>query len=332
MKSKTFLLACFCFCTLFGIGQKLPRYFRFETPGCPVDPLKEILKGGLFRGNPETVQIYDHDEIQVKVKPSKDLNGNPITIKDTTVVKHSDTFLLAAIPLKQGVAFDVVKTIGNYSIIRLWPRNINETIVANLNEVAAAVKSSGKFKVSGVLGKITSGTSASTNVELSTFDYIVPTSILLNNSVEFENKFHQWNIGVLAMPVKVRPFATESGQFEFLDGVSLGTTFAWTLGQNRMTGRTASIFLYAGLSSFTVDSSKIKDVRDDYKLTTFSPGVGFLIEKSKIQLSLMTGFDFPAGQIQQKWVYRNMPWVSVGLGFSLFKIANDESTKTGTNK
>lgn len=333
MNTKLSLITCFCFITFFSIAQK-PRYFHFETPGCPVDPLKEILRGGLFRENSETILINDYEDIKVSVKASQDINGNPISIKDTAVIKHSDTILLVSIPLKQGVAFDVVKTIGKYSIIRLWPRNLKETIVADLHELVDALKSdSNKLSVNGVLGTLKSvAGSSQKDIELAGFDFIVPTSILLNNSIEFEHKMYQWNIGVLAMPVKLRPFATESGQFEFLDGVSFGTTFAWTCAQNRVTGRTASMFLYAGLSSFTVDESKIKEVRDDYKLTTFSPGVGFLVEKNKIQLSLMTGFDFPAGKIQQKWVYRNMPWVSIGLGFSLFKISNDESPQTGTNK
>jgi len=54
-------------------------------------------------------------------------------------------------------------------------------------------------------------------------------------------------------------------------------------------------------------------------------------EKNGIQLSILTGIDFPSGNLQQKGVYRNQPWIGFGLGFGLFKIDNEKNAANKAN-
>jgi hypothetical protein len=302
-----------------------PRYLRFPTPACPVDISKQLDSAGLLKANTNTISVFETIRIEKSKSDLQNKDGVTIVSKDD-VIKTSvrDTAILHTLLFDSGLAFDVVQQIGRFSLIKFWGNKRKTNYKKQLFD-----------KLENILSKnaIFEGFVTVDNEEIDLFKsyYIIPTDIMLNNSVEFESKYHQWNVGILVLPVKLRPFATESGYFDFLDGFSLGTSFSINLDHNWVRGRSQSIVFYAGLSSFNADSAKIKEYRQDYKITAFSPAVGYMIEKSGIQLCGMIGFDFPVGAIQKKWVYRNMPWISIGLGFSIFKIANNDANKTGKN-
>lgn len=63
-------------------------------------------------------------------------------------------------------------------------------------------------------------------------------------------------------------------------------------------------------------------------IATFSPALGYMWEKHNVQLTLLAGVDLPAGKIQKEWVYRNMPWLGIGVGIGLFKIDNEKDNNT----
>ena len=56
-----------------------------------------------------------------------------------------------------------------------------------------------------------------------------------------------------------------------------------------------------------------------------------MFEKNGVQLSLLCGVDLPSGNIQKKWVYRNMPWLGLGVGVGLFKINNENKSSVEMN-
>lgn len=168
-------------------------------------------------------------------------------------------------------------------------------------------------------------------VDLTRSYYIIPTSSLFAKSTEFENKKDNLNIGLLAMPMKIRPFATESGQFDFTSGLSLGATLSWTMHHNFVTDFSHNLLIFAAASTYTADEGKIKEKREDYNITSFSPAIGYMIEKKKIQLSALIGIDFPSGTLQKNWVYRNKPWFGIGVGIALFNISNTENDQAGLN-
>jgi len=323
---------------LFGInsfGQttkfQKPRYLKQPTVLCPIDITKLYNDGGLIGANTETIQIKERNSSENKER----MDGKPIQVK--TILR--DTILVKNILIEKGNAFDVIQQIGSFSIIKFWDlreskakgllKKINANKIKDAN-VCKKLSLDKDYNNLNVIG-LTATYGDSECFDLSKNYYIVPTKTLINNSVEFENKTGLWNIGLLALPVKIRPFATESGQFDFTGGFSVGTTFSWVVHQNWQTNFTHNFLLYAGISSYKADESKIKELREDYTIATFSPAVGWMWEKNNVQLSLLVGIDFPTGNLKKTWVYRNQPWFGIGIGFGLFKIDNNTQNTNGKN-
>jgi hypothetical protein len=316
-----------------------PRYLKHATLLCPIDITKSYSKEALIYGNLGVLDTIHKIELERKIDIKKDT-----FITEKILI---DTILVKTLLIDNGSAFNVVQQIGSFSIIKFW--NLSESSVNSLiaTHNSKLKTDTIKSKTNAILSKteyivgknytnlkITGLLAESVNevIDLSKSYYIVPTQTLLNNSTEFENKSGLWNIGLLLLPIKIRPFATESGQFDFSNGFSVGTTFAWTRHHNWKTNYMNSFLLYAGISSYKADESKIKEPREDYTIATFSPALGWMWEKNNVQLSLLMGIDFPAGNIQKKWVYRNQPWFGIGVGIALFKINSDTQTKSGENK
>ena len=319
----TLLIATFCFAQTTKFEK--PRYLKFATALCPIDISKSYSKEGLLKDNASTITIAESKTIIFENKTGE--NGKEVKVKKILI----DTLLIKTILIQKGYAFDVVQEIGSFSIIKFWDlkTSTSKSLLQKLNYKKDNTYS--ELKLDKDYSSLRfNGLVATDNVDkfdLTATYYILPTKTLINNSKEFEDKSNAWNIGLLVMPIKIRPFATESGQFDFSDGVSVGTTLSWTLHHNFKTDFTHNLLLYVGISSYTADESKIKEQREDYKIATFSPAIGWMWEKNGVQLSLLTGIDFPSGNLQKNWVYRNMPWFGMGIGVGLFKINNENKTE-----
>jgi hypothetical protein len=320
---------------LFGIDSfsqttkfEKPRYLKHSTLLCPIDITKSYNKEGLIGANTETINLVP-DTIIVKAANIKD---SLVEIRKINI----DTILVKNILIDKGNAFDVVQEIGSFSIIKFWDlknshaKSLLKKITEPKNTLyRKELQLEDDFKAMKIKGL--TAVIDSVDYDLSKTYFIVPTKTLINNSTEFENKGGLWSIGLLVLPIKIRPFATESGQFDISSGFSVGTTFSWTVHHNWETNFTHSFLIYAGISSYKADESKIKEEREDYTIATFSPALGWMWEKNNVQLGVLVGIDFPPGALQKKWVYRNQPWVGLGIGIALFKIDNGEQTKSGTN-
>lgn len=317
------LITTFCFAQTTKFEK--PRYLKFATVLCPIDISKSYSQKGLLADNTSTITISESKTIAFENKTGED--GKDVKVKKVLI----DTILVKTILIQKGYAFDVVQEIGSFSIIKFWDlkKSTSKSLLQKLNYKKDSTYS--ELKLDKDYSSLRfNGLVATDNVDkfdLTETYYILPTKTLLNNSKEFEDKSNAWNIGLLVMPIKIRPFATESGQFDFSDGVSVGTTLSWTLHHNFKTDFTHNLLLYVGISSYTADESKIKEQREDYKIATFSPAIGWMWEKNGVQLSLLTGIDFPSGNLQKNWVYRNMPWFGMGIGVGLFKINNENKTE-----
>ncbi len=330
---KKSLLIITVFITTFCFAQttkfEKPRYLKFATLLCPIDISKSYTEKGLLLENTATICISKSKTIAFENKIGED--DKEVKVKKVLI----DTILVKTILIQKGYAFDVVQEIGSFSIIKFWDlkTSTGKSLIEKFKEKTDKTKDTkfSKLKLDKDYNSLEfNGLTATDNVDnfdLTETYYILPTKTLLNNSKEFEDKSNVWNIGLLVMPIKIRPFATESGQFDFSDGVSVGTTLSWTLHHNFKTDFTHNLLLYVGVSSYTADENKIKEQREDYKIATFSPAIGWMWEKNGVQLSLLTGIDFPSGNLQKNWVYRNMPWFGMGIGVGLFKINNENKTE-----
>jgi len=335
----------FCSSLLEAQNSQKPRFLTSKTPLCPIDLSKTYSREGLLKANQETISIFK-DTVLIELKDNLlgATNGqNSIIANKGDLLREikTDTVLTRTLMIDPGFAFDVISQTGSYSIIEFWPIKKQKNI--GLFEYLSRNKSLNSNADSSVLDmsdQTVKGLTLERNtgikdkelvLDLSKSAYIIPTSQLMRSSKEFINKNGVLNLGILILPVKIRPFATESGQFDFSDGFSLGTTVSLTYHHNWAKDFTHNFLLYLGTSNFTLDSSKIKEVRDEYKISAFSPAIGYMMQKNQIQISFLVGFDFPSGSVQKNWVYRNQPWIGVGLGFGLFKLSDSANLENGEN-
>ncbi len=69
-----------------------------------------------------------------------------------------------------------------------------------------------------------------------------------------------------------------------------------------------------------VDSLTTKgNLTSSTSAASFSPHLGFIFDYQSFQFGLYTGMDFLDGEPNKLWVYRNKPWMGIGIGYSLFK-------------
>jgi len=328
---KITLLTNILLLTCLGNSQK-PRYFTNRPLLCPFDYTSILSKDGLA-SNTTSIEIIKTPTKEL-VKGLKDNNGNDVAniYRD---VEKADTFFKVSKVANQHYAFDVIQQIGTYSVIKYWKdvsqekynkslsfyESLSKLDFSKTNLSAIIQPKKGNYNLNGVK-----------DVNDTKGYYLIKTDELEKSSKEFENKTNKWSLGLLILPVKIRAWADTSGQFEYSDGFSLGTAFSWTFKYQWANDKSYNLVAYTGISSINVDSLKTKGATKTEKIAAFSPAVGIMIEKSGIQVGAFIGIDFPIGDIQRDWVYRNKPWIGIGLGFSIFKYTNnDNKSEAGKN-
>lgn len=123
-------------------------------------------------------------------------------------------------------------------------------------------------------------------------------------------------VGNVLTPLKLR-----FKPFDFTKDISIGTTFGvkYAIGEKKNTAVDALIGI--GISTLTIDSvSSRGKTLSNVDLLAFTPSIGLVIEFGNAQIGFFAGFDFisNANQTKYEWIYKNKPWVSFGLGYSIF--------------
>ena len=123
-------------------------------------------------------------------------------------------------------------------------------------------------------------------------------------------------VGTVITPIKLR-----YNPFDFSKDISIGTTFGvkYTLNQEKQAA--VDCLIGVGISSVSVDSfathgRTIKNV----DLLAFTSSIGIVLELGNAQVGVFLGFDFISNEnkIKYDWIYQGKPWVSFGIGFSMF--------------
>lgn len=319
------LLAATASQTFAQLDKSKPRVIRKSILLSPIDVSNIYTKDGIIGNNPATITVTATTKSIVD-----NAAGAPQTVKVL-----ADTSITNAIEFAPNRAFNIDSQIGSFTIIKFWPL-ADATGKGFIKKMLATSPSGEKLNLTTYNNTIEvdelTAKQGSKSIDLTKSYYIVPTTTLLEKTAAFESKQHNVNIGLLVLPVKVRPWATEAGQFDFTAGLSMGATLCWTYHHNFASDISHNLLVYAGASTYTADESKIKETRDDYSITSFSPAIGYMFEKKRVQLSLLVGMDFPPGAVQKNWVYRNKPWIGIGVGIALFNVSNPDNTQAGTNK
>lgn len=122
-------------------------------------------------------------------------------------------------------------------------------------------------------------------------------------------------VGNIFTPIKLR-----FNPFDFSKDISVGTTFGvkYQLKEKQNTAIDALFGL--GISTLTIDSFSSRGKVSNADLLSFSPSIGFVLEFGNAQIGLFFGYDFisNANQKRYEWIYKNKPWLSFGIGYSLF--------------
>jgi hypothetical protein len=123
-------------------------------------------------------------------------------------------------------------------------------------------------------------------------------------------------VGTVFTPIKVR-FAP----FDFSKDISVGSTFGvkYTFNQDKQAAVDGLIGF--GVSSVTVDSASTKGrARASQEIFAFTPSIGAVLELGNAQVGLFIGLDFVSNvnQIKYEWIYQGKPWISFGIGYSMF--------------
>jgi len=309
---------------------------------CPIN-YGTISTLGLTNESQITIKIITKDSITFSqnqsIPPGAKLTNVPNQFKIV------DTTFGYSVLSAKGLAFDVVQQIGTFSIIKLWnyKRSSSKTkdqiseYTFYENYYSENVYNLIPKQITGIRPlELDSTNSSNKSVDPSKDYYLVKTDDLNEKSEEFDYEAGTWNLGSMYLPVKLRPFATKSASFDFTSDFAVGTSVSYTFHHNIKNDWTTNLLIYAGVSSIKVDSAVANDLPTNaYKttqnITAFSPAIGLYWEKANIQIGFVVGMDFPAGTLQKTWVYRNMPWIGLSAGVSLFKITNNTSSKAGNN-
>ena len=140
-------------------------------------------------------------------------------------------------------------------------------------------------------------------------------------AVRDERESYSMAFGVINFPFKYR-FQKDrsdfSGAFNF--GAAIGAKFP---------SRPSCIWKQSALMGFSISNTVIDSVAADKhqdklsstnNFTAFSLSIGYLLEYKGVQLGIFLGFD-KLSRINQEefgWHYQGKPWLSIGLGYSIF--------------
>lgn len=132
--------------------------------------------------------------------------------------------------------------------------------------------------------------------------------------------------GAVVMPFKARP---QNG-FDFTKDLSIsgmgGLRYSDPLGK-----KSISFLLGVGIASVTLDASNTKNtITTAEDRAAITVPIGVVLQLKKLQLGVFTGFDFLSQNSKSNWAYQNKPWLSLGIGFTIFS-EQDAPKKEGTN-
>lgn len=350
MKKTIIWLFCSLLTWQMASAQNKPRKFKTPVVMCPVDYGILIRQGITPVSLSSTISVTTFKQTLIKGNP---VPPNARLTATNNVVEVTDTLFTYTITANAGTAFNVIRTVGSFTLIKLWrfseseekdssqiseymlasrlyKKDNNSNIPANLQGVRSLTKSE-KNEVES-----STGSTQIQKVDPSKDFYLIKTDDLDKYSEEFEYRKNAWNIGIMYLPVKLRPFATRSGMFDFVSDLSVGTSFSKTIHHNFINDMTTNLLLYAGLSSVKVDSlisgGDSAFFKKPQNILSFSPAIGMYWEKKGIQVGFVLGMDFLTGSLQKNWSYRGMPWFALTAGVNLFKLTNNSGSIKGENE
>jgi hypothetical protein len=143
---------------------------------------------------------------------------------------------------------------------------------------------------------------------------------------------HSFAVGIPTIPVKLRFGNSGNGEdaryFRFEGNINLGLSagYKYSFGEDRENA--INLLMGFTVASVQVDSLTTKGkVNSNTSAASFSPHIGVVFEVKKFQFGLYSGIDYLYGEPNKYWVYRNNPWLGIGIGYSIFSAGGTDSNK-----
>lgn len=179
----------------------------------------------------------------------------------------------------------------------------------------------------GLFNKDTSTTKQANNDKY----FLIPTDKLKTFAVGIYREKFQYTLGTVVVPVKLRFAPTFDFSKDFALGLSLGAKFRTS--QHRK--EYIVPVLFSTITSITLDSlttaGRVNKRRDE---AGYSAGIGLVFEFEEGQIGAFLGYDHISKLADTNWQFHGKPWLSIGVGYSIFSSGkkDSQSTAAGTNK
>lgn len=127
---------------------------------------------------------------------------------------------------------------------------------------------------------------------------------------------YAFTLGSVITPLKLR-----FSPFDFSKDFSIGSTFGVKYTQSDFASVSFSGLIGIGVSSVSLDSfytaGKSKSKQETL---AFTPSIGLMLEFGNAQVGVFSGIDMlsSTNPLFDHYIYKNKPWISIGLGYSIF--------------
>jgi hypothetical protein len=129
---------------------------------------------------------------------------------------------------------------------------------------------------------------------------------------------HDFVVGALVLPVKLRPGAKGAG-FDFANDVAFGTTAGYRYRTSDSRENFLSLLAGVALSSVQLTAEntngKLTETTDR---PAFTWTTGMMFEVNRFQIGAFIGQDRISQPRQSSWAFQGKTWFALGLGYTLF--------------
>ncbi|MFI5158965.1 MAG: hypothetical protein ACHQF4_08865 [Sphingobacteriales bacterium] len=160
--------------------------------------------------------------------------------------------------------------------------------------------------------------------------FILLPSGTFNSSCDTIVKRHSFALGVLTVPIKIRPGEKLSNgtyrDFSFESDISIGLSFGYKYSPNKHSSY--NFLTGVDLTSVPVTPETTNNaVSAATNLSAITWHLGVLFQVNNFQLGAFTGIDYLAGNTGRQWMYRNDMWLGIGIGYSIFSSKKTTDTQ-----
>lgn len=194
----------------------------------------------------------------------------------------------AVVVAPQGAVFTKIDQVGDQLVVRFWLWKKSSVLQQRLN-YADSSKNDYRYFL------------------LSTEEFNLKAIPRYRKNVSF-------TMGVAHIPFRLR-----SGPFDFSNHLSIGSSFGAKMQLSPYQDISLNIVGGVSIANITLDSLGTNGRAESGETApAFSPSLGVVLEVSKAQVGLYLGWDLLSGKEKKIWLYQGKPWLSIGVGMSIF--------------